>query len=309
MHFNKPALSITDQLNLLKSRGLTISDDTIVENWFRSVSYYRLSGYWLPFELPPPPERTRSKQFIAGTTFDDIIDLYIFDRELRLITMEAIERIEIALRARWTYHVVHALGPHAHLNPDNFDLNYWKSKYWSMVASLSKSTGQSDEVFIKHYLKKYKTPNSPPLWAVTELMSFGELSIWVSMTKDKKITHRVARDIGFPNVKTLEGALQNIALVRNKCAHHSRLWNRKFTKRTPAIKSLSNVLVYAGPVHQRQADNKLYNTLVLLVHLLRRQAPTTTYPARLKALINKRHLGDQGSMGFPQNWDQQKFWN
>lgn len=308
MHFNKPPLSISDQLALLKKRGLAVADDQIAENWLRSVSYYRLSGYWLPFEVPPQPTQTRSKVFVKGTTFDDITELYIFDRELRLMTMEAIERVEIALRARWTYHVVHAQGPHAHLNPDNFDLNYWKSKYWGMMTSLSRTVGQSDEVFIKHYSKKYKAPNNPPLWAVTELMSFGELSIWVSMTKDKKITSRVAKDLGFPTVKTLEGALQNIALVRNKCAHHSRLWNRKFTKRTPAIKSLSNTLVYTGPVPNRQADNKLYNTLVLLVHLLKHQAPSTSYPKRLKALIQKRPVSDFASMGFPIDWEQQAFW-
>lgn len=283
-------------------------DDNVAENWLRSVSYYRLSGYWLPYEVPPQQGKTRSKVFIKGTTFEDITDLYIFDRKLRLITMEAIERIEIAVRARWTYHVVQSLGSHAHLEPNNFDLKYWKNKYWGMMVSMSKSVGQSDEVFIKHYANKYTSPSQPPLWAVTELMSFGELSIWLSMTKDKKIISRVAKDMGFPNVKTLEGALQNIALVRNKCAHHSRLWNRKFTKRTPAIKSLSNALVYSAPVQSRQADNRIYNTLVLLVHILRQQAPTTTYPERLKALLKTRSLGDQNSMGFPIDWEQRTFW-
>jgi len=308
MHFNKPPLSISDQLNLLKSRGLIVNDDSIVENWLKSVSYYRLSGYWLPYEVPPQAGQTRSKVFMKGVTFDDITDLYIFDRKLRLKTMEAIERVEIALRARWTYHVVHSLGSHAHLEPDNFNLTYRNGKYWSMMASLSRTAGQSDEVFIKHYTKKYKTPSNPPLWAMTELMSFGELSIWVSMTKNKKITSKVAKDLGFPTVKTLEGALQNIALVRNKCAHHSRLWNRKFTKRAPAIKSLANVLVYTSPVANRQADNRLYNTLVLLVHFLKHQAPSTSYPARLRDLINTRPISEHSSMGFPVDWEKQSFW-
>jgi len=246
---------------------------------------------------------------MKGTAFQDITSLYMFDRQLRLIIMEAIERIEIALRARWKYYVVNKLDSHAYLEPENFDLDYWHSKYWSMVQNLCKSVRLSDEAFIKHYKKKYKTPNLPPLWAVTELMTFGELSIWVSMTKDKQIISKVAKDLGFPNAKTLEGTLQNISLVRNKCAHHSRVWNRKFTKRLPSIKKLANTLVYSAPIQNRQTENKIYNTLVVLIYLLREQAPTTTYPTRLKQLINSRSLGDQREMGFPANWESLPFWD
>ena len=244
MHFSKPALSILEQIDLLEGRGMTVTDKSIVENWLKSVSYYRMSGYWLPFENPPKVNETRSKDFIKGTTFDDVMALYIFDRKLRLTIMEAVERIEIALRARWTYHMVEMHGSHVHMKPDAFKLGYRDGIYWSMMNGMAGSNKKSDEVFVKHYSEKYTSPEMPPLWAMTELLTFGELSIWIAMTKSIKVKTELARDMGLGNPKNLEGVIQNIALVRNKCAHHSRVWNRKFMKRLPDIKIIKPSLVF-----------------------------------------------------------------
>ena len=68
----------------------------------RAIGYYRLSAYWLPFEDAPAAGQTRSRRFSGGTTWDDVIDLYAFDRRLRLLIMEATERFEVAVRSSWT---------------------------------------------------------------------------------------------------------------------------------------------------------------------------------------------------------------
>jgi abortive infection bacteriophage resistance protein len=83
----------------------------------RAIGYYRLGAYWLPFEQAALPGQTRSKKFAAGVSIDDIMSIYIFDRHLRAILMEAIERIEIAIRSRWTNRLALAHGAHAHLDP------------------------------------------------------------------------------------------------------------------------------------------------------------------------------------------------
>lgn len=307
MHFSKPALSISDQIDLLISRGMVVNDRVIAENWLKSVSYYRMSGYWLPFEKMPTGNQTRSKQFLDGTKFDDVMALYIFDRELRLIIMEAVERIEIALRARWTYHMVETDGSHVHMQPNAFKLGYRDGIYWSMMNGMAGSNKKSDEVFIKHYSKKYTSPEMPPLWAMTELLTFGELSIWIAMTKSISIKTELARDMGLGNPKNLEGVIQNIALVRNKCAHHSRVWNRKFMKRVPGIKILNKSLVF-DTQGQKQADNKIYNTLVLLIHMLRQQANDTTYAARLSNMVRLQSKSQQENMGFPDGWEELPIW-
>jgi len=266
-----------------------------------------MSGYWLPFEKPPVGTETRSKQFLKGTKFDDVMALYIFDRQLRLTIMEAVERIEIALRARWTFRMVEMHGSHAHMQPDAFKLHYRDGIYWSMMNGMAGSNKKSDEVFVKHYSKKYTSPEMPPLWAMTELITFGELSIWIAMTKSISVKTDLARDMGLGSPKNLEGVIQNIALVRNKCAHHSRVWNRRFIKRVPGVKILQPSLVFDSK-GQKQADNRIYNTLVFLIHMLRQQANDTTYAKRLGQMVGLQTKSQQEAMGFPADWENLPIW-
>ena len=109
MHFNKPPTTIDEQIDLLIERGMQ-GDAALMRRWLETVGYYRLSAFWLPFEVPPADDKTRSKRFAAGLRFDTIVDIYVFDRKLRLLVMEAIERIEIAVRSRWTNRLPSALG-------------------------------------------------------------------------------------------------------------------------------------------------------------------------------------------------------
>lgn len=103
MNYSKQALSFPDQLAQLQRRGLTIVDQGRALQWLQRVSYYRLSAYFLPFK--------DSENFRPGTEFNDIAGLYIFDRKLRLLMLDAIERIEVALRTSVTYEIGHAYGP------------------------------------------------------------------------------------------------------------------------------------------------------------------------------------------------------
>lgn len=106
MQYKKTATTIDEQLNLLKQRGMKCTDEHLVKLWLKTVGYYRLSAYWLPYEQPPVAGQTRSKKFYAGTEFEKIVDIYTFDRQLRLLVSEATERIEIALRTSWTNRMV-----------------------------------------------------------------------------------------------------------------------------------------------------------------------------------------------------------
>ena len=174
-------------------------DQKLIARWLKTVGYYRLSAYWLPYELPPPDGKTRSKKFPAGTKFDDIVDIYVFDRRLRLLVMEAIDRFEIAVRARWTNRLALAHGSHAHMQSTNFKDGF---EHAQMYGKIVLRVAQSSEVFVEHYKNKYTEPFLPPLWQVTELMTLGEISKWVEATKDNSIKDQTARDIGLPNKET-----------------------------------------------------------------------------------------------------------
>lgn len=284
---------------------MAIGDAAEADRWLQSVGYYRLSAYWLPFEVPAHVTQTRSKQFFRGTSFDQVTARYIFDRKLRLLLLEAIERVEIHVRSRWTYHLVHAVGAHAHLDTVSFR---GARAHMDLLAKLARSSEKSDETFIVHYRGKYLEPYLPPLWAVTELMTFGELSRWVQITKDPKIKAAVGRDLGLPTLELADGVLQALAYVRNICAHHGRLWNKRLVKRIPKVKRWGRDIAIDRSSGQDQPDNRIYNVMVALLHLLESQQTDTSWKSRLLDLLGSIPKSELNNMGFPDDWRDLSIW-
>ncbi len=285
---------------------MDVGDHVAAKKWLETVGYYRLSAYWLPFEKPAEKGNARSKIFETGATLDAVTDLYVFDRRLRIIVLEAIERVEVHVRSRWTYHMSHAHGPHAHLDHRLFSgaLNHAEQ-----LVRLARAVDKSEETFVVHYKGKYTEPYSPPLWSATELMTLGELSKWFQATKDNSIKSQVGRDLGLPTKEIVEGTLQVLSYIRNICAHHGRLWNRRTVKRLPKIKRFRKDLVLITDDGQEQNDNRLYNALVVLLHLMDRQATDSTLRYRLRKLIETQSDTDRSKMGFPTNWRTRPIWN
>lgn len=116
--FNKPPLTYEKQVALLKSRGLRIDDEQRAERHLANINYYRLSAYMLPYKQKE--DGVVSDNFIAGTTWDNVYDLYVFDRKLRLLVFDAIERLEIAIRSQIIYQLSHKYGSHWQDNPSIF---------------------------------------------------------------------------------------------------------------------------------------------------------------------------------------------
>ena len=304
MQFNKPSTTVPDQLNLLISRGMSVADRARAERYLETVGYYRLGAYWLPFEQPPTPPAVRSKQFQPGTDFDAVVSLYVFDRHLRLLVMEAIERVEIAIRSRWTNRLSMAHGAHAHLTANQFKKPFDHAR---MISQAGGTVQQSNEVFIKHYLDKYNDPWLPPLWAVTETFTMGQLSKWVAATKENSVVSGVASDLGLPTRETLEGVLHVLCYVRNIAAHHGRLWNRRLVKFLPNIRRYRADLERATG-QPNSVDNSVFNVLVVLLKLLEHQSTDTSFPGRLLTLLNERSDGDRRAMGFPADWRTRPIW-
>jgi abortive infection bacteriophage resistance protein len=304
LQYQHPPTTIDQQIQFLQSRGI-VGDEELIRRWLKTVGYYRLSAYWLPLELPRADGETRSKRFPPDTNFADIVDIYIFDRQLRLLIMEAIDRFEIAVRARWTNLFSLAHGSHAHMNHNNFQDGF---EYAKMFSKISNTVEQSSEVFIEHYRDKYNSPYLPPLWQVTELMTLGEISKWVKATKDNNMKDAVAKDLGLPNKETLEGTLQLLSYVRNICAHHGRLWNRRTVKRALNIRNFRQDMDIEVTGDQHQPRNSIYNVLVILAKTLRHQSPDTTFPDRVGVLVNTRSANQLRAMGFPEDWKERPIW-
>jgi abortive infection bacteriophage resistance protein len=314
-HYNKPPLPLSEQAQLLLDRGLGCNDKTRLESYLSSIGYYRLSAYWLIFEEPCQDDELRTHQFISGSDFDTILKLYIFDRKLRLLLMEAIERIEVALRAQWSRNLaLHGLtlrtnnslnhcGSHAYMNPDLFKN---PRQHIQDLAKIDREFESSKEVFIEHYKGKYSTPPLPPIWVVVETMSLGMLSRWFQNTKDTTTKKAIMRAFGMPTIEILESVFHALTPVRNICAHHSRLWNRCFAISLPKINRMRNSLIpQDAPNHQAR---HLYNYLVVIDVLMRAISPNSSWKNRLMDLLTTIEPCHYRRMGFPDDWKEREPW-
>ena len=303
MIYDKPPLSFNAQAQRLQDRGLSFDDPARVERYLSHIGYYRLSAYWLPFELPSSDSATRCHQFQAGTTFEQILELYIFDRKLRLLAMEAIERIEVALRTRWAGSMSLRHGSHAHMKHELFKCP------WDHARDLGKMVNelkQSKETFIVHYRDRYKKPFLPPIWAVVETLTLGALSRWLKNTDDTDVKKEIMRSFGMPTVDVVEKVFHALTSIRNVCAHHSRLWNRRFAMSLPHIQRMRDTMQPSNsPNH---AHHHLYNYLVVIDMLMKAINPGSSWKTRLIELLNTINPAQQQAMGFPADWKTRTFW-
>jgi abortive infection bacteriophage resistance protein len=224
--YHKAPLLFADQLALLEKRGLTIADKPKALVHLQEISYYRLSAYFLPYQ------QVKDK-FNMGVTFEQIIHTYSFDRDLRLLVFDCIERIEIAIRTQFIYTMaVHYNDSHWQDNQTHFITPYYNkigqlvNPFADFQAIISKAkTARTPEVFIKHYTSNYHTPANPPSWMCMELLTIGELSHLYRGLKNNSDKKRIA-DFFDIHHTVFTSWLHTLTYIRNICAHHSRLWNR-----------------------------------------------------------------------------------
>ncbi len=302
-NFRKPPFTISQHINQWLSRGLTIHDRARSERYLSVISYYRFSAYTLPFQV-----RNSEHHFKTGTTFEDILDLYIFDRRLRLLILDAIERIEVALRARMTNVLAEHHGSHAYLRKEIFDTRY---KYdWLIEHIRQKCSDSQAETFIKHYKVKYDHPDLPPIWMVMEILTFKEVSVLFSNLRKEKDKQAIASFWGLPDT-VLKSWFRTLSDLRNICAHHARTWNREFGSR-PVLprKKPDSWPNFSLPIADPKIDpyKRLYFLLVVIEILLRKINPGTSWHIRLAELMNAHPKISKAHMGMPESWENDPFW-
>ena len=309
--YAKPPKAIQQHIEQLSSRGLRFSDSDTERavRYLTHIGYYRLSAYFIPFEVSPQDSK-RTHLFKSGTEFNQVLELYIFDRKLRILVMEAIERIEVSTRANWSNAITlnepcsQKQDAHAYMNPSLFKNPWQHQKNLSRVAS---DIADSEEQAIKHYKGTYGEPFLPPTWVMVETLTFGGLSQWFANTKITEVKKAVAKAIGLPTIEITESVLQSLSLVRNICAHHGRLWNRQLVKQLPYIRKLKQYMVIEqittekGEV-QQQPNRKLFNYLLVINHLMNTIQPKTSWSQRFDDLIETIPKNHHQEMGMPENW-------
>lgn len=282
---------------MLEKRGLKISDKQKAELYLSNISYYRLRAYTYPFQDNLNPDHT----FKANITFEQILDSYVFDRELRLIVFDAIERIEVALRTQIIYHFALKYGSHWHEESTLYSDTELLRKD---INTLNKELQRSSETFIRHYYSKYTSPLNPPAWMSLEVTSLGLLSKFYENLKMSDEKKQVAKHFGLLHPYILESWMHSFAHVRNICAHHGRLWNRSLSQtpklpRQTAASFLSNrnINIY-----------KIYPVLSCMEYILNIISPQHRFAGRIKELLNRHPLFKPHYLGFPKDWEKEPLW-
>jgi abortive infection bacteriophage resistance protein len=296
MKYTKLPISIPEQISKLKQRRLSFTDEKRAAHYLSNISFYRLRAYTYPFQN----NDDANHPFIKKISFEDIIHLYVFDRQLRLLLFNAIEKIEIVFRTQIIYQYAMKYGSHWHLNTLLYNSS---SLFAEHISSLQKEIDRSKETFVTHYANTYTDPKTPPAWMSLEVSSMGLLSKIFSNLKDDACKDAVTRHFGLKDVDTLQNWMHCFSLIRNICAHHGRVWNRRMTKlkipRKPINLFLdnSNVLPY-----------KVYTYISCMQYILNGISPGHHFKDNLIQLMNNCPLLQEKEMGFPNNWQQDKFW-
>ncbi|WP_263081273.1 Abi family protein [Endozoicomonas sp. Mp262] len=232
MVYERPWKSFDRQLEILKSRNLEISDDEAARRYLQRIGYYRLSAYLYPFRVfTLQQEPTTGKlvsikedRFVDKTHFVDAVNLYCFDKKLRLHMLDALERIEVALRVDIAY-LLGERDTFAYKNIENFHPTFAKRrdqhKRW--LEKYDRLLKRSKEDFVKHYTKEHGP--DLPIWVAVETWDFGAMSQLFAMMKVPDQIE-IASRYGVSEFKVFSSWLRSLNYLRNLCAHHSRLWNR-----------------------------------------------------------------------------------
>lgn len=310
MPYNKPYLPVTQQISLIKERGLRISDDALAQSYLEKIGYYRLSGYWYPYR-----KSATDDLFQDGAEFSEILNLYVFDKKLRLLLLDAIERIEIALRVRITLQLGQA-GALAHRNASDLHGNFCLkkdaeglSKHERWLKRHDDSFVKSKEEFAKYFKTKYPDEN-PPLWIAAELWDFGAMSMLFSGLK-KDDQSAIAYAFNVQSFLVMESWLHAINVARNICAHHSRFWN-KANVAQPKWPQKADCPQLAHLYGNTHAQTRVYGMASLCAYLLFSINPNSSWRARFKELIaefpNSRIVSLR-SAGFFTGWEKEQIWN
>jgi len=319
MNYARPWMDFTAQVELLKSRGMEVSDERAALSYLERIGYYRLSAYWYPFRVWTMQQHAKSGQithrrtdeFMAGARFVDAVNLYLFDKKLRLIVLDALERIEVALRVDIAY-LLGERNTFAHFDANEMHPGFsgkllkdgrtlhqlWCERHEQLVS-------RSKEDFVKHYHAKHGP--QLPIWVAIEVWEFGAMSQLFAMMKVAD-QQRIATKYGVSDWKVFQSWLRSLSYLRNLVAHHSRLWNRNVVEqpKLPKPGEISWCDTFAG---KGDLLAKPFLLLAICRHLVRRICPGTEWHLRLRQhlqtfpaqqVAQPRSAAD---MGTPHDWE------
>jgi len=296
INYSKTCTLPQDFIPLLKSRGLIIADEQRAISYLSNIGYFRLSAYLHPL-LDMPKENHIYKN---NATFDMALNMYRFDRKLRILLFNEIEKIEVALRSAMNNLISNALNDVFWMtNTTHFKNPSLFSKRLTLIDS---ELEKSDEDFIVHFKNTYNNPY-PPVWMITETIPFGVLCKTFNDLKYKSIQKKVADYFSLP-MPVFSSWIISLVNLRNLCGHHNRTWNKEI----PFASHKLNNPKFAW-IHSDNTDMKrIYFRICIIKYLLFTVSPNNKFTHKLKSLLSEYPTIDIRAMGFPADWQNEPLW-
>lgn len=295
----KQALTIAQKIALLKQRGMLFKDESAAPHFLENISYYRLAGYWWDMQSDKS-----NHAFESNTYFEDVVDRYNFDRHLRLILFDAIERIEIALRTSMIYHLSHGHGANWY---DDGSLFTDPAKHRTHLSHILQEFSYSQEIFAKDHRRRFGTTN-PESWKIMEVVSLGNLSkFYKNLRHQLPEKSQIAKHMGLNIHSELSSWLEAIVYIRNIIAHHSRLWSRSMVK--IPVENINNPqgIWLAHPLTPYQKKRAFF-IMSCLLYLCNKITPNHQIKIKILDLIKSNPTIPVHKLGFTNQWDQQPIW-
>ena len=297
LSYPKTILTIPQQAKAIIDAGMMVSDQQVLLKSLTTIGYYRLRGYCFPFY------NNDTKKYRPDTQFDHILKIYSFDRALTQLIFSFLSEIEVALRARLSDALLVYKDALVLENPAKFND---KELFWRNMGVVSSEIARSSDVFIKHHFNNHE--GDIPVWAAVEVMSFGTLSKIIknlltgrSSAFDSlatRYTYTSASGVPVkPSMRMLSSWTHSLVILRNICAHNSRLYNRIINVR-PVILTLDRATPSA-------TYPKVYQLILTMKYLRPYDSSWQNFSSAYKNLIQKYvNFIDIAALGMPPDWTQ-----
>ena len=279
---HQPPMTIDEQIENLKNIGLIVENEEYAKKILNDISYFRLiKAYSLNL-------KSKNGKYCEKVTFEQIVELYLFNANFRQVIFPEIEKVEINVRCRIANYFAEQYGVLGYLEADNFvNAEYHKMFLDDIEEEIRRN---SKAPFVKNFHDNYEGGNLP-IYALVEILSFGTLSKFYKNMKnqDKKA---IAKSFGV-GYTYFESWLESISYVRNICAHYGRLYNAKLSKTPILYKEYSEAGI---------GNNRIFGVLLCLKHLLKSNDHWNLFVDKIELLFDKYESVDIKTMGFTENW-------
>jgi abortive infection bacteriophage resistance protein len=296
VNYTKTCTLPQDLVPLLKSRGLSIPDEQKAVSYLTNIGYYRLSAYCYPLLK----DSKINHEYKDGTTFDLVMNMYRFDRKLRMLLFNEIEKIEVAIRSAMSNHITAGLNDVFWMT--NSTCFHNSAVFSKALTHIQSEIEKTKEEFIAHFQSKYSNPY-PPAWMIAEIIPFGLLCGIFNNMNVAGLKKRVANHFSL-SLPVFSSWIVTMVNLRNLCGHHSRTWNREIPVVPTEPKSPAFPWIDSATTDMK----RIYYRICIIKYFLFTVSPHNTFTQKLKLLLAEYPTVDIKAMGFPADWQEEPLW-